>query len=96
MQQWEYRTISILNSYGMQYRMNGDKQHQWKDKQIHEVLEDMGKDGWEFISFDGDNYIFKRAALSQHPSPAQHVVPQIPQQASPGPIKRLAKQSPID
>lgn len=99
MQKWEYRTISMLNSYGMQYRMNGEKQHQWKDKQIHEILADMGHEGWEFISFDGENYIFKRGVVSQHASPANHVVPHIPQQQptvphTPGGLQRLADNAP--
>lgn len=57
---WEYVTVSILNSYGMNYRANGEKQAQWKDKPIHDMLNDMGRSGYELVAFDGENYIFKR------------------------------------
>ncbi len=65
MPRWEYVTINVVNSYGMQYRANGEKQHQWKDKQIFEVFKDLGKSGYELTVFDGENYIFKRQMLNK-------------------------------
>ena len=60
MQKWEYAVLNLLQSYGLTYRINGDKQGQWKDKPIHEVFNDIGKAGFELIAYDGENYIFKR------------------------------------
>ena len=60
MQKWEYAVLNLLQSYGLTYRINGDKQGQWKDKPIHEVLNDIGKAGFEMVAYDGENYIFKR------------------------------------
>lgn len=72
MQKWDYATIGLLNSYGLQYKLNGDKQNQWKDHPLHEVLHDMGEQGWELISYDGENYLFKRPKVGNTaPAPAQ-------------------------
>lgn len=60
MQKWEYATIGLINSYGLQYKFNGEKQNHWKDHPLHDVLADLGDQGWELLSFDGSNYIFKR------------------------------------
>ena len=60
MSKWEYATVELMNSYGLQYRYNGRKVHQWKDKAMHEVLEDLGEGGWELVTYDGEKYIFKR------------------------------------
>ena len=60
MQKWEYVAVTLLKSYGMNYRANEEKQGQWKDKPIHVVLNDLGKAGFELVTYDGDNYIFKR------------------------------------
>jgi hypothetical protein len=57
---WEYAIVELMNSYGNQYRLNGDKVHQWKDKPMHDVLHDLGSAGWELTTFDGTQYIFKR------------------------------------
>jgi hypothetical protein len=59
-QKWDYATVGLLNSYGLQYKLNGEKQNHWKDKPLHEVLHDLGDQGWELISYDGEAYIFKR------------------------------------
>ena len=67
MQKWEYITIGTVNSYGLQYKMNGEKQNQWKDKHLHEVLADLGNEGWELLSFDGGSYIFKRPKTTSSP-----------------------------
>lgn len=60
MQKWDYAILNIVKSYGMNYRVNGDKQGQWKDKPIHLVMREMGRAGFELVVYDGDNYIFKR------------------------------------
>lgn len=57
---WEYKLVSVLKSYGMNYRVNGDKIGDWKDIPIHEMMQKMGYHGYEFVAFDGENYIFKR------------------------------------
>jgi len=62
MQRWEYVVINVLKSYGMNWRANGEKRSEWKDQPIHYVLNEMGKLGFELVSFDGENYIFKRPA----------------------------------
>lgn len=59
---WEYVTVTLVASYGLQYRLNGEKQAQWKDKEIFVVLNDLGRAGFEYVSFDGTQYIFKRPA----------------------------------
>ncbi|MGJ3238838.1 MAG: hypothetical protein ACFE0Q_09050 [Anaerolineae bacterium] len=60
MQKWEYMLISVVKSYGMNYRANGDKVNDWKDVPLHDVFARMGKAGFEFCNYDGENYIFKR------------------------------------
>jgi hypothetical protein len=62
MQKWEYMLISLVRSYGMNYRANGEKVADWKDIPLHEMFIKMGRAGFEFISYDGENYIFKRPA----------------------------------
>ncbi|MGB1285314.1 MAG: hypothetical protein ACPG7F_02175 [Aggregatilineales bacterium] len=57
---WEYRLVSVLKSYGMNYRVNGQKVGDWQDIPIYEMMQKMGMHGFEFVAFDGDNYIFKR------------------------------------
>ena len=60
MPRWEYVQVGIVNSYGIQYRANGEKQAQWKDQPLFVVLNELGKGGYELIAFDGESYIFKR------------------------------------
>ncbi len=60
MPRWEYVQIGVVNSYGIQYRANGEKQAQWKDEPFHVVLNELGKGGFELIAYDGESYIFKR------------------------------------
>ncbi len=69
MQKWEYIVVGLLASYGIQYRVNGEKQGQWKDKQLHIVLNDLGRAGFELVAYDGENYIFKRPAKPQATGP---------------------------
>ncbi len=67
---WDYLVISLVRSYGMNYRANGDKVADWKDLPIHEVFNRVGKQGFEYVGYDGENYIFKRPALGL-PKPSQ-------------------------
>lgn len=64
MQKWEYMTVSRLKSYGLTYRANGEKVSQWRDKPLHEMLQDLGKAGFELVAYDGENYIFKRPLMN--------------------------------
>lgn len=57
---WDYLVISLVRSYGMNYRANGDKVADWKDLPIHDVFNRVGKQGFEYVGYDGENYIFKR------------------------------------
>ncbi len=64
MDKWEYALLNLLKSYGMIYRVNGEKQNQWKDEPLHRAFSDLGRAGFEFCGFDGENYIFKRPRRS--------------------------------
>ena len=91
MQKWEYVTLGTVNSYGLQYKLNGEKQNQWKDKNLHEVLADLGNEGWELLSYDGGNYIFKRPKISTGPMqpPANNTAAK----PSTGSLQRLSPSS---
>jgi len=60
MHKWDYLMLSIAKSYGTNYRVNGEKIAEWKDLPLHDVFNIVGKQGFEFITFDGESYIFKR------------------------------------
>lgn len=62
MQKWDYLILGLIKSYGVNYRVNGEKVADWKDMPIHDVFNIVGKQGFEFIGFDGESYIFKRPA----------------------------------
>lgn len=61
-QRWEYMCVQLAKSYGMNYRANGEKIADWKDQPLHEVFRRLGAVGYEFVAFDGSQYIFKRPA----------------------------------
>jgi hypothetical protein len=63
MQKWEYLVLSLVRSYGMNYRVNGEKVGDWKDLPIHDIFNKIGKQGFEYVSYDGENYIFKRPVV---------------------------------
>ena len=65
MQKFEYMLIGLVKSYGMNYRANGEKVNDWKDLPLNDVFNRLGKAGYEFIAYDGDNYIFKRPVASK-------------------------------
>jgi hypothetical protein len=96
LQRWEYVCVSVIRSYGMNYRRNGIKVGEWKDRPIFEMLGKMGEEGYELTAYDGTNYIFKRpkgtpVGTNAHPDavaqPAQmQPIPrQNPQQRPPQP-----------
>ena len=61
-QRWEYMCIQATKSYGMTYRANGEKINDWKDLPVHEIFRKVGSVGYEFVAYDGSQYIFKRPA----------------------------------
>lgn len=67
MQRWEYLLLSILKSYGMNYRVNNERVPDWKDLPLHDVFAKVGRQGYEFVAYDGENYIFKRPAQNTKP-----------------------------
>lgn len=74
MPKWDYVCVNLVRSYGMNYRRNGIKMGEWKDKQLFEMMAFMGEEGYEFAAYDGSSYIFKK------PRPA----PQPPAGVNPG------------
>jgi hypothetical protein len=74
MQKWEYLILGLIKSYGLNYRVNGEKIAEWKDMPIHDVFNKIGRQGFEFVQFDGESYVFKRPvvvtkALGTSPNP---------------------------
>lgn len=65
MAKWEYATLLIPKNYGLTYRVNGEKVASWKDRPLHEVLQELGRAGFELVAFDGEQYIFKRPMVKQ-------------------------------
>lgn len=78
MQQWDYLVLNILRSYGMNYRANNEKIGDWKDLPLHEVFIRLGKQGYELVAYDGENYIFKRPVAVQAPKPQPPLKPMPP------------------
>lgn len=74
-QKWDYLVLSLVKSYGINYRVNGEKVADWKDMPLHDVFNIVGKQNFEFISYDGENYIFKRptAAGTKSVTPLQSI-----------------------
>ena len=60
MPKWDYVCVNLVRSYGLNYRRNGVKMADWKDKPLFEVMQTLGGEGYEFSAFDGQNYIFKK------------------------------------
>jgi hypothetical protein len=59
-EKWDYLMLSLVKSYGINYRVNGEKVADWKDLPLHDIFNVIGKQGFEFVAYDGENYIFKR------------------------------------
>ncbi|MBC6934940.1 MAG: hypothetical protein DWB42_03790 [Chloroflexi bacterium] len=61
---WQYAALEMKRSYGTQYRFNGSAMPDWKDQPIYYALNELGRDGWELVSFDGRDettvYILKK------------------------------------
>lgn len=61
---WQYAALEVKRSYGTQYRFNGSAMPDWKDQPIFYALNELGRDGWELVSFDGKEettvYILKK------------------------------------
>ncbi|MBI5669039.1 MAG: hypothetical protein HZC41_13625 [Chloroflexi bacterium] len=61
---WQYAALEVKRSYGTQYRFNGSAMPDWKDQPIFYALNELGRDGWELVSFDGREettvYILKK------------------------------------
>lgn len=81
MPKWDYVCVNLVRSYGMNYRRNGIKMAEWKDKPIFEVMQFLGEEGYEFAAYDGQNYIFKKPLG-------------VPQQAATGPVQARPAQAP--
>jgi len=66
---WQYLAIEVKKSYGLQYRLNGVNRPDWKDQPIFYALNELGKEGWELVSFEGgpDNsmYVMKRPGAAK-------------------------------
>ncbi len=65
---WQYASLEVKRSYGMQYRFNGRPMSEWKDQPIHYALNELGRDGWELVGFEGREdlvvYILKKAGAA--------------------------------
>jgi hypothetical protein len=61
---WQYAALEVKRSYGTQYRFNGAAMPDWKDQPIFYALNEVGKEGWELIGFEGREettvYIMKK------------------------------------
>ena len=61
---WQYAALEVKRAYGIQYRVNGEARQEWKDQPIYYALNQLGREGWEMISFESINelsvYILKR------------------------------------
>jgi hypothetical protein len=77
MPKWDYVCVNLVRSYGMNYRRNGIKMGEWKDKQLFEMMAIMGEEGYEFAAYDGSSYIFKKP----RPVPQQPGAPGAPRPA---------------
>ena len=84
MPKWDYVCVNLVRSYGMNYRRNGIKMAEWKDKPVFEVMQALGDEGYEFAAYDGQNYIFKKpvGVPQQQPSATGQVQTARPPQAA--------------
>ncbi len=61
---WQYAALEVKRAYGIQYKVNGETKLDWKDQPIYYALNQLGREGWEMISFESINemsiYILKR------------------------------------
>ncbi|HUN08980.1 MAG TPA: hypothetical protein PLQ56_20405 [Aggregatilineales bacterium] len=61
---WQYCALEVKRSYGIQYKVNGESKPDWKDQPIYYPLNELGKDGWELVSFESSSefstYLLKK------------------------------------
>jgi hypothetical protein len=61
---WQYAALEVKRAYGIQYKVNGENKLDWKEQPIYYALNQLGREGWEMISFESINemsvYILKR------------------------------------
>ena len=64
LQRWEYMTMSYKRLYGRtDYRINGTKEPQLRDKVLAEVMNLLGSQGWELVGISNpeeNEFAFKR------------------------------------
>lgn len=65
---WQYAALEVKRAYGIQYKVNGESRLEWKDQPIYFALNQLGRDGWEMISFESINessiYILKKPGVA--------------------------------
>ncbi|MCA0452528.1 MAG: hypothetical protein LCI00_00960 [Chloroflexi bacterium] len=65
---WQYAALEVKRAYGIQYKVNGESRLEWKDQPIYFALNQLGREGWEMISFESINefsvYILKRPGIA--------------------------------
>jgi hypothetical protein len=67
---WEYlavRATVITNAQISGVFINNEKVKDWDKRQLHELLNDLGSQGWEFVfvqKVPSEVYIFKRSVAS--------------------------------
>ena len=65
---WQYAALEVKRAYGIQYKVNGETRLDWKDQPIYFALNQLGRDGWEMISFESINessvYILKKPGIA--------------------------------
>lgn len=65
---WQYAALEVKRAYGIQYKVNGESRLEWKDQPIYFALNQLGREGWEMISFESINessvYILKKSGVA--------------------------------
>ncbi|MCU0497098.1 MAG: hypothetical protein MUF87_07085 [Anaerolineae bacterium] len=72
MQRWEYLTLESSRNYGTtKFYVNGVMQPELKNKNLAEVMNLVGTQGWEMVGVatgdNGNTFIFKRAPTMTKP-----------------------------
>jgi hypothetical protein len=67
---WQYAALEVKRSYGIQYKVNGESKPDWKDQPIYYALNELGREGWELMSFESVNefstYILKKPGMADN------------------------------
>lgn len=62
MQKWEYLQLKLFTDYGeVRYAVNGQFKHEWNNQAFHAILNNLGDQGWELVTEEAREYLFKRA-----------------------------------